>query len=254
MLHRATVLEDIIHILPPAVAQRVNSVVSESEQAAASEATKDGAQSSSAPASAPVAAPASAPVAAPVAEDPDDPQRGYSRELESWVTLAHLLATEVSSLDKQLQDWKTRPEKTTTLLRRVNEKLKTSAQRSIGSSEPSESDSKATISDSKTTTSDGKAATSEGRATMSDGRATASDGSPALPSGSLGPAALAGTVVVSGMDRGARRQRASLEAGALEISQIRLLIVEDDQFQRDALRKQSSRVGFAAVRGPRRGP
>ena len=56
MLHRATVLEDIIHILPPAVAQRVNSVVSESEQAAASEATKDAAQSSSAPASAPVAA------------------------------------------------------------------------------------------------------------------------------------------------------------------------------------------------------
>jgi hypothetical protein len=38
-----------------------------------------------------------------------------------------MLAAEVASLESQLQDVKLRPEKATSLLRRVNEKLKSSA-------------------------------------------------------------------------------------------------------------------------------
>ena len=44
-----------------------------------------------------------------------------------------------------------------------------------------------------------------------------------------------------------RQQGHAAVSAALECSQIRLLIVEDDKFQRDALRQQSHRAGFAAV-------
>ena len=95
MLHRATVLEDIVRILPPEVAARVNSVVaSQLDQHAgiehvlapgsdrASSATSSGGSDGAAAASGD-AAPEDA-----AAELDEPPLPAFSRELESWVTLA----------------------------------------------------------------------------------------------------------------------------------------------------------------------
>jgi len=53
------------------------------------------------------AAPAAA--AAEVEQPPHE--CSFSRELESWVSLAHMLAAELASVESQLQDIKLRPEK-----------------------------------------------------------------------------------------------------------------------------------------------
>ena len=102
MLHRATVLEDIVRILPPEVAARVNSVVaSQLDQSAGIEHVLAGSPRSASGTSNGVsgAAAASGDAApADAAADLDEaPQPGFSRELESWVTLAHMLAAEVAS-------------------------------------------------------------------------------------------------------------------------------------------------------------
>ena len=50
--------------------------------------------------------------AAPAAEVEQPPHEcSFSRELESWVSLAHMLAAELASVESQLQDIKLRPEK-----------------------------------------------------------------------------------------------------------------------------------------------
>ena len=102
MLHRATVLEDIVRILPPEVAARVNSVVaSQLDQSSGIEHVLAGSPRSASGTSNGVsgAAAASGDAApADAAADLDEaPQPGFSRELESWVTLAHMLAAEVAS-------------------------------------------------------------------------------------------------------------------------------------------------------------
>ena len=135
MMHRAKVLEDIVRILPPEVAARVNSVVDSKldqhvgiEQVLASESAADRASSAtSSGASGVAAASGEAAPAAAAAELEKPPLPGFSRELESWVALAHMLASEVASVESQLQETKLRPEKAVSLLRQVKEKLTSSA-------------------------------------------------------------------------------------------------------------------------------
>ena len=138
MMHRAKVLEDIVRILPPEVAARVNSVVDSKldqhvgiEQVLASESAADRASSATSSGASGVAAAsgeaAAAAPAAAAAELEKPPLPGFSRELESWVALAHMLASEVASVESQLQDTKLRPEKAVSLLRQVKEKLTSSA-------------------------------------------------------------------------------------------------------------------------------
>ena len=140
MMHRAKVLEDIVRILPPEVAARVNSVVGSqldqhagleqvlaSESAAESAADRASSATSSGASGAAAASDAEAAPAAATAELEKPPLPVFSSELESWVALAHMLASEVASVESQLQETKLRPEKAVSLLRQVKEKLTNSA-------------------------------------------------------------------------------------------------------------------------------
>ena len=230
MLHRATVLEDIVRILPPEVAARVNSVVASQldqnagiEQVLAGSPQSAGASgaTSSAASGAAAASGDVAPADAAAAELDEPSLPGFSRELESWVTLAHMLAAEVASLESQLQDVKLRPEKATSLLRRVNEKLKSSAREME------------------------EGVSSEGGQTVSGTLETIrpDSGEPSF----IAPPTLVQHTPPEESPSAQRHARKPTGGAALECSQIRLLIVEDDEFQRNALRQQSVRVGFAAV-------
>ena len=227
MLHRATVLEDIVRILPPEVAARVNSVVaSQLDQNAGIEHVLAGSPQSAGRASGATSSAASgaaaasgdaAPAAAAAAAEQDEPSLpGFSRELESWVTLAHMLAAEVASLESQLQDVKLRPEKATSLLRRVNEKLKSSAREME------------------------EGVSSEGGQTVSGTLETIRPDS-GEPSFTAPPTPVQHTPPDESPSA-QRHARKPTGGAALECSQIRLLIVEDDEFQRNALRQQSIRV------------
>ena len=122
-LHRAGVLRDIMRMLPPPVlgqvekaTKEVNDLFKEREGIVGGGREDD----------------TSANESQSSTTSNMSPGGGYTRELDTWVSLAHQLAAEVASLHAQLQEGTDRPKKAATLLRLATEQLIISEEKRVG--------------------------------------------------------------------------------------------------------------------------